>query len=97
MVPNVDGVEAIEKYEETMASDNPFLAVILDLTVPGGMGGRETINKLIGIDPNINAIICSGYSNDPIMSEYEKFGFKGVIKKPYTIEDLISTLDSIMV
>jgi DNA-binding NarL/FixJ family response regulator len=60
----------------------------MDLTIPGGMGGKEAIERLREIDPGIKAIVSSGYSNDPIMSEYRKYGFRGVISKPYKIEDL---------
>ena len=94
--PTAEGGETIREYKKSLKSGSPYDLVVLDLTVPGGMGGKEAIGKLISIDPNINAIICSGYSNDPVMSEYKKFGFKGVIKKPYTIEDLRFTLDSVL-
>ena len=95
--PTAEGAETVREYKKLLKSSSPYDLVVLDLTVPGGMGGKETIDKLISIDPNINAVICSGYSNDPVMSEYKKFGFKGVIKKPYTIEDLRITLDSVLV
>ncbi len=89
-----DGAQTIQKYEKALNNGTIYDLVILDLTVSGGMGGKETILRLKEIDPNINALICSGYSNDPVMSEFENFGFKGVIKKPYTIDDLKATLDS---
>ena len=60
----------------------------MDLTIPGGMGGKETIEKLLKIDSRAIAIVSSGYSNDPIMSNYEKCGFKGAVTKPYRIEEL---------
>lgn len=91
-----DGAQTIQEYQKALNNGNIYDLVILDLTVPGGMGGKETIIKLKEIDPNINALICSGYSNDPVMSEFENFGFKGVIKKPYTIDDLKTTLDSVL-
>jgi CheY-like chemotaxis protein len=83
-----DGCEAIEIYEKAKDRGNPFDLVIMDLTIPGGMGGKEAIERLREIDPGIKAIVSSGYSNDPIMSEYRKYGFRGVISKPYKIEDL---------
>lgn len=65
-----DGGEAIELYREARGSSKPFNAVIMDLTIPGGMGGREAIKRLLEIDPEIKAIVSSGYSNDPVISEY---------------------------
>jgi PAS domain S-box-containing protein len=83
-----DGDEAIEKYKTAMHENRPFKAVIMDLTIPGGMGGKETIKRLVEIDPNVVAIVSSGYSNDPIMSDYQRYNFKGVLAKPYTIDTL---------
>ena len=83
-----DGTEAIEKYTSALKKGEPFDLVILDLTVQGGMGGKDTMAKLREIDPNVKAIVSSGYSNDLIMANYEKYGFRGVIAKPYKIEDL---------
>ncbi|MBW1678840.1 MAG: response regulator, partial [Deltaproteobacteria bacterium] len=65
---------------------------IMDLTVPGGMGGKETIKKLLEIDPEVKVIVSSGYSNDPIMADFKKHGFSEVVAKPYTIEELSKTL-----
>jgi PAS domain S-box-containing protein len=81
--PAGDGAEAIELYERARKSGEPFDAVIMDLTIPGGMGGREAIKKLLEIAPDAKAIVSSGYSNDPIMAEYTKYGFSGVVGKPY--------------
>jgi CheY-like chemotaxis protein len=82
------GEEAIEIYQKAQASGKPFDAVILDLTVPGGMGGKETIKKLIELDPEVKAVVSSGYSNDPVMAEFKEYGFQGVLVKPYKIEEL---------
>ncbi len=87
-----DGLEAVNIYKQEMDSGHPFDAVILDLTVPGGMGGKEAIQKIQEIDPNVKAIVYSGYSNDPIMSNYKEFGFKGVILKPFRIKELSEVL-----
>jgi len=88
----VDGNEAIEMFKNALESGSPYAAVILDLTIPGGMGGRETIKYLHEIYPDVNAIVSSGYSNDPIMAEYEKHGFSGIIIKPYRVDDLADVL-----
>ena len=72
-----DGVEAIETYEKHMDSGEPFDGVILDLTIKGGMGGEQTIRELMKIDPNVKAIVCSGYFNDPVLANYEEYGFRG--------------------
>jgi PAS domain S-box-containing protein len=92
-----DGREAIEKYNRARKSERPFDIVIMDLTIPGGMGGKETIEELRGIDPEIRAVVSSGYSNDPVMSDYRRYGFKGVVVKPYRIEELSRVLHRVMV
>ena len=79
------GKEAIEIYKN---SKHSFQAVILDLTIPGEMGGKETIQQLLKIDPDVKALVSSGYSNDPIMADFKKHGFKNVISKPYRIKEL---------
>jgi CheY-like chemotaxis protein len=91
-----DGNEAIEIYRQAQQSKEPFDAVIMDLTVPGGMGGREAIQKLKELDPNIKALVSSGYSNDPIMSDFRDYGFEGVVKKPYRIQDMSDALRSVI-
>ena len=65
-----------------------FDVVILDITIPGKMGGRETIRKLLEIDPDVRAIASSGYSTDPVISDFKSYGFSGVVAKPYRISEL---------
>jgi len=91
-----NGSEAIEMYKRAKKSGQSFDAVILDLTIPGEMGGECAIGKLVEIDPDVKAIITSGYSNKPIMSEYEQYGFSGSVTKPYTIGELSETLSKII-
>lgn len=88
-----DGRKAIELFQEAHQTRNPFDIVILDLTVPGGMGGVETISELLKIDPGVKAIVSSGYSNDPIMSNYQEYGFIAVLQKPYTKDQLTEALN----
>jgi DNA-binding NarL/FixJ family response regulator len=83
-------------YKSAVESGRPFDAVILDLTIPGSIGGKETIKELLNIDPGVRAIVSSGYFNDPIMSEFEKYGFKGALIKPYKMSDLIKTVQKLL-
>ena len=91
-----NGNEAISLYTQSLKSGECFDAVIMDLTIPGGMGGDEVIKKLLKIHPEVQAIVSSGYSNDPIMSNYTKYGFKGIAKKPVNIKELSVTLNNII-
>lgn len=87
-----NGEEAIQLYTEKFSHGNPYNHVILDLTVYGGMGGKETVKALKKIDPDVNAIVSSGYSDNPVMANYKDYGFTGVLTKPYAIEDVIKAL-----
>ncbi|MBU4446530.1 response regulator [bacterium] len=91
-----DGAEAIELYQKNMKLEKPFDIVIMDLTVPGGMGGKEAVRKLAEIDPEVKAVVSSGYSYDPVMADFKKYGFAGVIAKPYKIEELSKTLHKVL-
>jgi PAS domain S-box-containing protein len=91
-----DGAEAIDRYSEAKEAKRPFDAVIMDLTVPGGMGGKEAISRLLEIDPDARVIVSSGYATDSIMSEYKKFGFKAVVTKPYSVAQIEKTLYSLL-
>ncbi len=91
-----DGREAIEKFEEARAGGEPFDAVIMDLTIPGGMGGREAVKELLRIDPQVKAIVSSGYANDPITANYREYGFIEVLAKPYKMEHLDSIVEKVL-
>ncbi len=90
-----DGEQAINMYQTELQCQQPFVFVILDLTIPGGIGGQETIKELLKIDPNVKAVVSSGYSNDPVMSNFKDHGFCGVIPKPYTKDLLAEILNKI--
>ncbi|MHA1584238.1 MAG: hybrid sensor histidine kinase/response regulator [Promethearchaeota archaeon] len=83
-----DGQEAIEYYKKAFSTEEQIDLVILDLTVPRGLGGKDTIIELRKINPNIKAIATSGYSHDPIMANYQNFGFNGALSKPFTIQKI---------
>jgi PAS domain S-box-containing protein len=89
------GAEALKAYSRAMHQGKPFDIVLMDLTVPGGMGGRETITGLLEIDPSAKVVVSSGYSDDPIMKDYGSFGFKGVLAKPYGIAELTAVLQRV--
>lgn len=87
-----DGTEAISLYEKALAAGNPFSAVILDLIIPGGMGGKEAVQLLRMLDPNVKAIVSSGYSTDPVMTDHRRYGFVGLVSKPYRLDELKSEI-----
>jgi CheY-like chemotaxis protein len=91
-----DGQEAVEKYTQAMESGDPFDAAIMDLTVPGGMGGEEAVKKLLSIDPEAKVIVSSGYSNSPVFADYTRYGFKACMPKPYDIEELKHILKKVL-
>ncbi|MCP5004318.1 MAG: response regulator [Planctomycetes bacterium] len=91
-----EGSETIMLYKKAKESGEPFDVVILDLTTPNGMGGVETINNLLKIDPGVKAIVSSGYYNDPIMTDFKEHGFCNVIPKPYREQDLSSILHDVI-
>ncbi|MDQ1318122.1 MAG: two-component system, cell cycle sensor histidine kinase and response regulator CckA [Candidatus Poribacteria bacterium] len=92
----IDGFEAIENCRLEKELDDPYDVVIMDLTIPGGMGGKEAIKSLLQIAPETKVIVSSGYSNDPVLSDYEQYGFSGFIAKPYRNKELIEVLQKVM-
>ena len=91
-----DGQEAITLYRESLKDGAPIDLVIMDLTVPGGMGGKETIKEIIAANPQVKAIVSSGYSNNPIMANYGEYGFSAAVSKPYRQEELIKVINRII-
>lgn len=91
-----NGGQTIELYKKAQMEGRPYSVLIMDLTIPGGMGGKEAIARLREIDPDVRAIVSSGYSDDPIMSDYRKNGFKDVIVKPYKMDELSSVIQRVI-
>jgi PAS domain S-box-containing protein len=91
-----DGEQTVSLYKEAMRNGEPFDAVIMDLTIPGGMGGTEAVKALLHIDPTAVAIVSSGYSNDPVMSDFAQYGFKGIVTKPYNVKELGDILHKVL-
>ena len=87
-----EGNETLTVYQQARGEGRPFAAVILDLTIPGGMGGKETIRRLREIDPGVRAIVSSGYSNDAVIADFRAHGFMAMVAKPYRMEDLSRVL-----
>jgi PAS domain S-box-containing protein len=90
------GAKAIKMYKKAKEAGNPFDAVILDLTIPGGIGGEEAIKTLTKIDSKAKVIVSSGYSNDLIMANYKEYGFAGVVSKPYKVQELSELLHKVI-
>jgi len=92
-----DGHEAVRLFQEARAQQRPFDVVVMDLTVPGGMGGRQAMEQMLAIDPQVRAIVSSGYSSDPVMANFRAYGFRGMVAKPYRITDLAAALRAVLV
>lgn len=91
-----DGGAAIELYRKEMNAGAPFDLVILDLSIPDGMGGKETIGHLREIDPGVKAIVSSGYTHDPAVMDFAGYGFSGKLAKPYKINDMKAVLEQLI-
>jgi len=90
-----NGTDALRVYQEAYDTGEPFQFVIMDLTIPGGMGGKETVVKLREFDKNATVIVFSGYSNDPILTNYKDYGFNGVLKKPFSTDELMHLIKNV--
>jgi len=91
-----DGVEALAKYKKSKENGKPVDVLIMDLTVPGGMGGKEAVKEVLAFDKNAKVVVCSGYSNDSVMSKYQDYGFKGALCKPYDLDEIESLLKQVL-
>jgi CheY-like chemotaxis protein len=87
-----EGAEAVQLYRQAIEAKEPFDAVILDLTVSDGMSGQECIGQLRAMDPGVRAVVCSGYSDEPIMADLARHGFRAAVVKPFAIEELLAAL-----
>ena len=91
-----DGAAALREYARAREAAEPYDLVILDLTIPGGMGGRQAMEELLKLDPGVKAIVSSGYSNDLVLANYQAHGFRGMISKPYDVADFIDTVERVL-
>ncbi|MBI5802126.1 MAG: PAS domain S-box protein [Verrucomicrobia bacterium] len=91
-----DGEACIQAYIAARADGKPYAAIIMDLTIPGGMGGKEAIQRLLEIDPDVCAIVSSGYSHGPEMANHKQHGFRGMVGKPYKIEELAREITAVI-
>lgn len=91
-----NGSEAVEEYQQAMETSKGYDVVILDLTIPGGNGGHKTLQDLFKIDPEVKAIVSSGYSNGPVMSDYKSYGFLGCVAKPFKTSELNRVISQVL-
>jgi CheY-like chemotaxis protein len=91
-----DGREAIGMYKDADMEGTPFDLAVMDLTVPGKMGGKEACARLLGMYPDAKVIVCSGYSSDPVMSDHAGYGFLGMLGKPFHMEELKRVVEQVL-
>jgi PAS domain S-box-containing protein len=92
----VEGGEALDKYAQAKEAGRPFDVVIMDLVIPGGMGGKDAIARLRERDPDVIAVVTSGYCDDPVMANYREYGFAGVLPKPFKIDEVAAVLEQVL-
>jgi len=92
----VNGEEAVAEYRRAFEGGTPYSLVIMDLTVPHGMGGEEASQKILALDPGACLAISSGYSDDPVMADYKRHGLKGIIPKPYRMAEFKETVQKLI-
>jgi CheY-like chemotaxis protein len=90
-----NGAEAVALFRKRKEEGTPFAVVILDLTVPGGVGGKEAITMLRDIEPGVKAVVSSGYSTDPVIGSYREHGFSAVLSKPYQLQEMSRVLQEL--
>ncbi len=96
VILSADGTEALNLYQEAMISGNPISLIIMDLTIPGGMGGKEAVREVHNIDPKAKVVVSSGYSNDPVMANFKDYGFCATIVKPFKLQDLSRIISQVL-
>ncbi len=94
-VPVTGGEACIKKYKRRLAENNPFSAVFLDLTIPGGMGGREVAADILEVDPSARLIAMSGYSHNKVMANFKEYGFSAVLRKPFLLKEVDACLKNL--
>jgi CheY-like chemotaxis protein len=87
-----DGIEAVQAYREAMENGASIDLIIMDLTIPGGIGGKEAVQKILAINPEAKVVVSSGYSNDPVMANFKDYGFCSAIAKPYQLSELAKVI-----
>jgi len=91
-----EGLAAVASYRDAKETIHPYDVVILDLTIRGGLGGLETLERILAFDPAARAVAATGYSTDGVIGEHEKFGFKAALAKPFKIRELGATLSEVL-
>lgn len=91
-----NGDEAVELYKKECDSGKPFDIIIMDLTIPGGMGGESAVQEILAINPEAKVIVSSGYSNDPVMAHYQDYGFSAAIVKPFEVQDIMNAINKLL-
>ncbi len=94
--PTSDGAETVARYQESLAQGQPYDLLVMDLSIPGGMGGAAAMEKIRALDPDVRAIVSSGYSDDPVMSRYLDYGFRAVLPKPYQPQELRELVEELL-
>jgi CheY-like chemotaxis protein len=94
VVEACDGEEAVALFIRYRNEGNPIDVIIMDLTIPGGMGGKEAVGEILALDPGARVVVSSGYSSDPVMASYKEYGFLAAVAKPYQMQDLAQGIEA---